>query len=138
MPRVNGILETSLFVQDAERAAEFYRRIFGFEVIASSERLHALAIAPKQVLLLFKQGASVGQVSIEGGVLPGGIDATGPTHLTFAIAAEDFDAWEQWLSRNGLAIELRKDWELGGRSLYFRDPDGHLLELATPGVWKNY
>ena len=26
-------------------------------------------------------------------------------------------------------------WEAGGRSLYFRDPDGHLLELATPGVW---
>lgn len=138
MPRVNGILETSLFVQSAERAAGFYGRIFGFEVIASSDRLHALAVAPKQVLLLFKQGASVGQVSHEGGMLPGGIDATGPTHLTFAIAAEDYDVWEQWLGKNGLAIELRKNWELGGRSLYFRDPDGHLLELATPGVWKNY
>ncbi len=138
MPRVNGILETSLFVQDVQRAVEFYRRIFGFEVIASSDRLHALAIAPKQVLLLFKQGASIGQVSIEGGFLPGGIDATGPTHLTFAIAAEDYDIWEKWLSQNDLAIELRKNWELGGRSLYFRDPDGHLLELATPGVWSNY
>lgn len=26
----------------------------------------------------------------------------------------------------------------GGCSVYFRDPDGHLLELATPGVWINY
>ena len=138
MPPVKGILETALFVQDAERAAEFYRRIFGFETLAYSDRLHALAIPGRQVLLLFKQGASLERVSIEGGTLPGGIDATGPTHLTFAIAAEDYDAWERWLSENGLAIELRKDWELGGRSLYFRDPDGHLLELATPGVWTNY
>ena len=138
MPPVKGILETSLFVQDAERSAEFYGRIFGFEVIASSDRLHALAIAPKQVLLLFKQGASIGQVSFEGGTLPGGIDAKGPTHLTFAIAAQDFDAWERWLAENNIAIELKKNWELGGRSLYFRDIDGHLLELATPGVWKNY
>ncbi|HWQ03343.1 MAG TPA: glyoxalase, partial [Candidatus Nitrosotenuis sp.] len=27
---------------------------------------------------------------------------------------------------------------LGGRSIYFRDPDGHSLELVTPGVWPNY
>lgn len=138
MPPVKGILETSLFVQDAERAAEFYRHIFGFEVMAYSDRLHALAIPGRQVLLLFKQGASLERVSDGGGMLPGGIDAQGPTHLTFAIAAEDYDAWERWLAENAIAIELRKTWELGGRSLYFRDLDGHLLELATPGVWKNY
>jgi hypothetical protein len=26
-------------------------------------------------------------------------------------------------------------WEPGARSLYFRDPDGHLLELGTPRLW---
>jgi catechol 2,3-dioxygenase-like lactoylglutathione lyase family enzyme len=31
-----------------------------------------------------------------------------------------------------------RDWPLGGRSLYFRDPDGHLLEVASPGVWSIY
>ena len=29
-------------------------------------------------------------------------------------------------------------WPRGGESLYFRDPDGHLVELATPGLWANY
>ncbi len=28
--------------------------------------------------------------------------------------------------------------KLGGTSLYFRDPDGHLLELVTPGIWSIY
>jgi len=30
-PRVNGILETSLYVESPARSAEFYRRVFGFE-----------------------------------------------------------------------------------------------------------
>ena len=38
----------------------------------------------------------------------------------------------------GVAIEGRNDWSRGGRSIYFRDPDRHLLELATPGLWSVY
>ena len=26
----------------------------------------------------------------------------------------------------------------GGTSLYFNDPDGNVVELATPGLWANY
>ena len=29
-PRVNGILETSLYLESAARSAEFYRRVFGY------------------------------------------------------------------------------------------------------------
>ncbi len=36
-----------------------------------------------------------------------------------------------------LVVE-KKQWDRGGTSLYFHDPDGHLLELATPGVWSVY
>jgi catechol 2,3-dioxygenase-like lactoylglutathione lyase family enzyme len=32
----------------------------------------------------------------------------------------------------------RTDWPRGGRSVYFRDLDGYLLELATPGLWRIY
>jgi catechol 2,3-dioxygenase-like lactoylglutathione lyase family enzyme len=26
----------------------------------------------------------------------------------------------------------------GGQSIYFRDPDDLLVELATPGIWEAY
>jgi len=46
--------------------------------------------------------------------------------------------WESWLQAKGIAVEEKRAWELGGWSLYFRDPDRHLLELATPGTWSVY
>lgn len=52
--------------------------------------------------------------------------------------ASELDAWTQRLGELGIAIEERKVWDRGGISLYFRDPDQHLLELATPGVWSIY
>jgi len=48
------------------------------------------------------------------------------------------EAWEKHLEENGIAIESKVRWERGGQSLYFRDPDGNLVELATPGLWATY
>ena len=42
MPRIEGVLETSLYVDDLERSARFYQAVFGFEVIVTGERLCAL------------------------------------------------------------------------------------------------
>jgi catechol 2,3-dioxygenase-like lactoylglutathione lyase family enzyme len=64
--------------------------------------------------------------------------ATGPLHVAFAVAADDLALWEARLGERGVAIEGRTDWPRGGKSIYFRDPDGHLLELATPGLWAVY
>ena len=30
------------------------------------------------------------------------------------------------------------DWELGGKSVYFEDPDGHVGEIGSKGIWKHY
>jgi len=64
--------------------------------------------------------------------------AAAPRHLAFSISAEDLPAWEKLLAEKGVAIESRVCWPRGGTSLYFRDPDNHLVELATPGVWSIY
>ncbi|HET6178386.1 MAG TPA: VOC family protein [Candidatus Sulfotelmatobacter sp.] len=131
-PRVNGILETSLYVKSAARSAEFYQRVFGFEPLEPSEplndetRLCPMRAGDRSVLLLFKKGATPDT------------DATGAIHIAFGIARPDLITWERWLADQGISIEERKTWKYGGQALYFRDPDGHLLEVVTPGVWTIY
>ena len=131
-PRVNGILETSLYVESTARSAEFYRRVFGFELLEPSEplndetRLCPMRAGDRSVLLLFKKGGTKDT------------DANGAIHIAFGIARSELAAWETWLTEQDIAIELRKRWKYGGEALYFRDPDGHLLGVVTPGVWTIY
>ena len=130
-PRTEGILESSLYVTAVTRSARFYEKIFGFQVISDfGDRGCAMEAGNRQVLLLFKKGASRDMQSSH--------DGDGELHLAFAIAAPELAAWEAWLAENGLALEEKRTWELGGTSLYFRDPDRHLLEVVTPGVWSIY
>ena len=130
-PSSQGILESSLYVAEVARAAEFYRRIFGFPVISNfGERGCALKAADRQVLLLFQKDASRNTTTAHHG--------DGELHLAFAIGADQLASWEDWLAQNGIAVEEKRAWELGGFSLYFRDPDRHLIEVATPGVWSIY
>ena len=126
MPEVNGVLETALYVDDIERSAGFYQSVFGFEVIERGERLWALSVRGEQVLLVCKKGASVDH------------DGSGRLHLAFSTSTAELEQWERWLTQKGIAIENRVNWERGGRSIYFRDPDHHLVELATPGTWSIY
>jgi len=133
-PAINGVLETSIYVERPTRSVEFYRRVFGFEVIAPDSkedvsdetRLVAMRAGDRSVLLLFKKGGT------------DNTDATGSIHVAFGIGRAELSAWEAWLEQQGIPIEFRKTWNYGGEALYFRDPDGHLLEVVTPGVWSIY
>ena len=130
-PKSEGILESSLYVNDVAESAQFYEKIFGFRVISDfGERGCAMQTGDRQVLLLFKKGGSREIVSPH--------DGDGELHVAFAIAASELARWETWLAENGVAVEEKRRWERGGTSVYFRDPDRHLLEIATPGVWSNY
>jgi catechol 2,3-dioxygenase-like lactoylglutathione lyase family enzyme len=133
-PRVTGILETCLYVSDVERSAQFYERLFGFRRMVCDERICAFAVSDRDVLILFLQGGTAEPIQMPGGVIPPH-DGSGQSHFAFAIAGEDLPAWEKQLLDAGVAIESRVRWESGSESLYFRDPDGHLAELATPGLW---
>jgi catechol 2,3-dioxygenase-like lactoylglutathione lyase family enzyme len=130
-PALDGLLETALYVEDLGRAEAFYRDVLGLAVVDTSPRLTAMAAGPRQLLLLFKRGAS--------NALPlTPHDAGGQQHIAFAVPAAALAAWESWLTAHHVSILERKSWGRGGVSLYFSDPDGHLLELATPGVWTVY
>ena len=137
MPALDGILETSLYVDDLARSVEFYSRVLHLPVLFQSARLGALAAGRQGVLLLFPKGGAVQDIRDARGVIPGH-DGKGRLHFAFAIAADALEAWRAQLAASGVAITAEYHWARGGTSLYFDDPDGHVVELATPGIWPTY
>jgi catechol-2,3-dioxygenase len=136
MPRVSQILETSLYVDDLERSAAFYGRVFGFTTMFHDDRMCAMEVPGEQVLLLFRHGMTDQPAPAPGGMIPPH-HGRGALHLAFAIPFRELAAWEKHLVELEIAVESRLTWPAGGTSLYFRDPDGHSLEVATPGLWPN-
>lgn len=137
MPKLDGILETALYTDDMAQARRFYEDVLELEPIFADERLCAYGVAGRDVLLLFRRGSTMETVTMPGGTIPGH-DGSGPLHVAFAVGRDQLDEWERRLTSRHVEIEGRTDWPRGGRSIYFRDPDGHLLELATPGLWTVY
>lgn len=136
-PSLRGLLESALYSDDLLRARDFYRRLVGAAVLLESERLVALSLPGPGVLLLFRRGASDEPLPTPGGIVPGH-GAWGIQHLAFAIAPDTLDAWRAHLARIDVAIESEVRWPRGGTSLYVRDPDGHSIEFATPGLWATF
>jgi catechol 2,3-dioxygenase-like lactoylglutathione lyase family enzyme len=131
------VLETALYVDHLDATVAFYRDVLGFGILDAGPRLVAMDAGGASVLLLFRRGATLDGLALPGGWIPPH-DGQGPVHLAFAIPAEDLDAWERRLADHGIVVESRVQWTRGGRSLYFRDPEGHSVELATPGTWETY
>ena len=136
-PRVSRQLESSLYVADLARSRAFYQQVFGFETLLDEERMVGLAVPGGSMLLLFRRGGSVTPSPVPGGLIPPH-DGHGTLHLCFAVPLAELDLWERHLATLGIAVESRVTQRFGGLSLYFRDPDGHSLEVAGPGLWAIY
>jgi catechol 2,3-dioxygenase-like lactoylglutathione lyase family enzyme len=137
MPRLTAILETVLYVAEIPRAARFYETVMQLPILHADDRMRTYDVNGRGTLLLFIRGGTLDPVTTPGGTIPPH-DGSGPLHIAFAIEKAELAAWEDHLAAQGIAVASRIDWSRGGRSIYFRDPDDHLLELATPGLWKGY
>lgn len=137
-PALHGVIETALYVDDLARAVAFYRDVLGLiPLVGDAARFQAFDSGAQRVLLLFKRGATRVATPVPGGVIPPH-DGQGAQHVALAIASDDYETWRARLVAHGVVIEEESKWPRGGRSLYFRDPDTHLLELVTPGIWPIY
>jgi catechol 2,3-dioxygenase-like lactoylglutathione lyase family enzyme len=135
-PRLQGLSETSLYVADLDRAKAFYRDVIGLAVMVDSPRTVALDAGSGGVLLLFRAGATSDDIVDAAGVIPGH-EGAGRLHMAFAVAATEIEAWRRHFADHAVPLAGERIWSLGGRSLYVHDPDGHVIEFATPGVWPN-
>ena len=121
-----------IHVSDWEASNAFYRDVLGAEVVRIGERW-AYRFGAQQ-LNVHGPGVHVTEVA-RLPVQPGNSD------LCFEWAGPIEDAVAH-LRDLGVAVEVgpveRSGARGSGRSVYFRDPDEHLLELATPGLWTVY
>jgi catechol 2,3-dioxygenase-like lactoylglutathione lyase family enzyme len=131
---IEGLLETSLYARDRERTAGFYRELFWFKTLVNTPRLTALEVPGRSVLLVFQAGETEADIVDTRGTIPGH-DGRGRLHLALSIAPENLCAWRVRLATRNIPLAGEYRWPRGGISLYFRDPDDALVELATPGLW---
>jgi catechol 2,3-dioxygenase-like lactoylglutathione lyase family enzyme len=139
-PTINGVVESVLYVEDLSHSVKFYQDLFGFEQEIMDEMICVLRVPNRQALILFPKsiakepGRTSSPVGTVDGIIPphGG---DGRLHVAFAIEKNDLELWEQRLAEHHIPIDSKVNWQRGGWSLYFRDPDEHLLELITPGLW---
>ena len=62
---------------------------------------------------------------------PGRVGVGSTHHFAFAVGSgAELEGWRDWLRSR--EVECTEVFERGGlRSIYLRDPDGHVLEIAT-------
>lgn len=135
-PPITGVLETSIYVADVARAAAFYEGVLGLSRLLGDDRLVALDAGPASVLLIFLRGGTLKDIHLPGGTIPAH-DGSGPYHFALRIPHGTLEDWRRHLVAQGVTITAEMAWPQGGNSLYFNDPDGHVVELATPGIWSN-
>jgi catechol 2,3-dioxygenase-like lactoylglutathione lyase family enzyme len=128
--RVERVLETCLYADDLEAAESFYSRVLGLRRLSREQNRHVFFRCGPNMLLIFNPEQTLNFPS----TVPGH-GALGPGHVAFAVPEEELDSWRRHLSELEITVEQEVAWPGGGRSIYFRDPYGNSVELATASLW---
>lgn len=133
-PAPAAVLEAALYVDDLDKAAEFYGRVMGLDEELRVPGRHVFFRVGQTILLLFDpkvtaKGSSDARLPVPGH------GATGAGHLCFAATRTEIEAWRARLEAADHPIEADFDWPNGARSIYFRDPSGNSIEIAEPRLW---
>lgn len=130
---IHQVLETCLYVDDLAAAETFYSQVLALEPLARVAGRHVFFRCGTGVFLLFNPARTA---QAEGPLPVPAHGAHGPGHVAFAIGPAEIPAWRDHLRRHGIELEAEMTWPSGGQSLYFRDPAGNSVELATPQIWQ--
>ncbi len=133
--QVEAVLETCVYARDLEAAERFYADVLGLEPFSREPNRHVFFRCGVAVFLVFDPEVT-SQLPKPGArlVIPSH-GSQGPGHVAFAIPADRLAAWRRRLHDCAVVIESEVNWPNGGHSIYFRDPAGNSVELATPDIW---
>lgn len=127
-PSLQKIKETAINVSDINRTKHFYHHILGLEIIAEDDRLIFFRVGT-DLLLCFDTDKTQNQSS------PPPHAARGIQHFAFECSMEDYEQWKNVIKQNNIEMEDEITWKTGKKSFYFRDPDGHCVEIIEPMMW---
>jgi glyoxylase I family protein len=126
--RITGIHHITLLVSDLDRSLSFYRNILGLRLV--KQTLNDDDTSARHFIFGDADGMLI--TCLEYPDLDEGKVGRGSTHH-FALSVEsqpELEAWKQYLGEKGIPttdVMERGDF----KSIYLRDPDGHLIEIAA-------
>ncbi len=133
---LGGLHHVTMIVKDVSRSVAFYRNLLGLRLV--KQTVNEDDRSARHLFFGDAEGRPGTIVTcLEYPQLDEGTVGVGSTHhVAFCVGSEEeLEAWRSYLESRGVACTEVLD-RTYFKSVYLRDPDGHILELATmgPGV----
>lgn len=132
-----GVIETCLYVDDLPGARDFYQTVLGAQSFLEEPGRHVFLKIGHSLVFLFDPRASVVPTPPGEGLPIPTHGSQGTGHVAFSVQDDDIEAWQLKLNQADIPIERVIDWPNGAKSIYFRDPGGNSVELATERLWQD-
>lgn len=126
---IKSISELALWVEDVERATQFYTAHLGFEIESVDAGRNAFLRSGDFLLVLFNPNAPGTALANEYLARTGG-PRGGVYHAAFRVEPETLDDFAGGLREQGLAVKGPVEFASGRRSYFLEDPDEHYIELT--------
>lgn len=117
---LKGINHITFSVSDLEKSVEFYKNIFGAKLLVKGEKLAYFDLNGLWLALNIEKDIERNEIY------------KSYTHISFSIDEKEYDSTLEKLRNLDVDVqEGRPRFEEEGKSIYFRDFDGHLFEFHT-------
>jgi glyoxylase I family protein len=131
--RISGLHHVTLICRHLDRTVSFYRDLLGMRVVKQTVNFDD----PSARHFFF--GDAEGRVGTLLSCMeypqmePGKVGAGSTHHFALCVEShEELAAWRDYLMSQGVACTEVMD-RTYFKSIYLRDPDGHIIEIATRG-----
>ncbi|KAF7197348.1 hypothetical protein HII31_01158 [Pseudocercospora fuligena] len=159
--KITHILETCIYCTSLSASKDFYSNTLGLTPDFSTDRMCVYPLG-STTLLLFQLGKTGEDIIMNNtddkpererlvvprhgpteDLIPGLLERKegGGLRQHFCLAVKDKDEameWEKYFNEKDVKVIGRMEWQRGGYSVYFEDPDGHCGEIASRGIWGHY